>query len=116
MRLHSAPCLKEQSVTGKDSPYQGLPVPGYMPQSPTAVGLVSSHKFYEEQLLRHLDNLAQNDQIDQRWLAIGRTGIEQAFMAINRAVFQPSRVKLPEDLNDDIEKPERAGPPPYAAA
>jgi hypothetical protein len=35
--------------------------------------------------------------VDQRWLAIGRTHIEEAFMAINRAVFQPQRVKLPED-------------------
>jgi len=38
-----------------------------------------------------------SEHIDKRWLAIGRTQLEQAFMAINRSVFQPERVKLPDD-------------------
>ena len=37
----------------------------------------------------------------EQWLAIGRTHLEQAFMAINRAVFQPGRVALPEDGTDE---------------
>ncbi len=35
-----------------------------------------------------------NPNIDQRWLAIGRAHLEQAFMAINRAIFKPGRVEL----------------------
>ncbi len=31
------------------------------------------------------------------WLAIARTQIEQGFMALNRAVFKPGRVRLAED-------------------
>jgi hypothetical protein len=34
---------------------------------------------------------------DQRWLAIARTHFQEGFMALNRAVFQPQRIKLPED-------------------
>jgi len=34
---------------------------------------------------------------DPRWLAIARTHFQEGFMALNRAVFQPTRIKLPED-------------------
>jgi hypothetical protein len=36
-----------------------------------------------------------------RWLAIGKTDIEKGFMAVNRSVFRPSRVALPEDEQDE---------------
>lgn len=75
--------------------HEGLPVSGYRPQTSTAVQTVNLHKDMEERLLRHLDILKDGPAIDQRWLAIGRTGIEQAFMAINRAVFKPARIELP---------------------
>lgn len=32
-----------------------------------------------------------------RMLAVGRTQLQLAFMALNRAVFRPGRVTLPED-------------------
>lgn len=79
--------------------HQGLPVEGYREQGEDKIALVNINKGFEELVLRHLDNLAKvpSDLIDKRWLAIGRTGIEQAFMAINRAIFQPGRISLPED-------------------
>ncbi len=67
---------------------------GYRPQTSEAVQLVNKHKLDEEMILRHLDVLKNEPGIDQRWLAIGRTHIEQAYMAINRAVFKPDRVKV----------------------
>lgn len=76
----------------------GLPVAGYRPQNVSAVEMVNRNKFDEERILRVLDALAKNPDVDQRWLAIGRTQIEQGFMAINRAIFRPARVDpLPED-------------------
>lgn len=79
--------------------HEGLPVAGYRSQSEENVALVNGFKQSEEYILRTLDELAkEGDTIDKRWLAIGRTQLEQAFMAINRAVFQPTRVKLPEDV------------------
>lgn len=77
--------------------HKGLPVEGYRPQSAEAVALVNEAKQLEEKVLRHLDRLASRTDIDKRWLAIGRTNIEQGFMAANRAVFQPARVALSGD-------------------
>lgn len=75
-----------------------LPVAGYRPQSLGAIEAVNANKLSEEVILRPLDELRDNPDIDQRWLALGRTHIEQGFMAINRAIFKPARVSLPEDL------------------
>jgi hypothetical protein len=79
--------------------HQGLPVAGYRPQSDDRVALVNANKEIEERVLRQLDDILTNrSDIDRRWLAIGRTSIEQGFMAVNRSIFQPGRVALPEDV------------------
>lgn len=85
--------MSEQSIAG-------LPVSGYRNQSSTAVKLVNEFKALEEKVLRHLDELKADThevQPDQRWLAIGRTAIEQGFMAVNRSVFKPGRAALAGD-------------------
>ena len=74
-----------------------LPVKGYQAQSTNNVALVNTNKELEEHALRILDLLAGVEGVDKRWLAIGRTHMEQAWMAVNRAVFKPQRVKLPGD-------------------
>lgn len=74
-----------------------LPVSGYQPQTDEKVQLVNSFKADEERLLRKLDAMKHDPNIDQRWLAIGRTGLETAFMAVNRSVFVPGRSALSED-------------------
>ena len=77
--------------------HTGLPVAGYVPQSTDKVAIVNSAKELEERVLRHLDALKANADCDQRMVSIACTGIQEAFMWANRAVFQPTRVKLPED-------------------
>ena len=78
--------------------HDGLPVAGYRPQSEGAVDLVNQNKMMEERLLRRLDYLKEGfTDIDQRWLAIARTHIEEGFMAMNRAIFKPARVSFGED-------------------
>lgn len=83
-------------MTDPTKPHSGLPVAGYRPQSDEAVALVNASKQAEERVLRLLDDLKGRADVDQRWLAIGRTQIEQGFMAANRAVFQPARATLAE--------------------
>jgi len=78
------------------SEHIGLPVHGYKSQSNAKVELVNQFKILEEQILRALDVLKEQE-VDQRWLAIGRTDLEKAFMAINRSIFQPSRFNVPKD-------------------
>jgi hypothetical protein len=85
--------------------HQGLPVAGYKPQPTSSVVLVNANKVLEEQCLRALDALAALPDVDKRWLAIGRTAIENGFMAVNRAVFTPARVVLPADDATDATDP-----------
>lgn len=88
---------------------QGLPVAGYKPtQPPEAIAAVNTFKEMEEYVLREIDALEYGNQslgvatvsVDKRWLAIGRTTLQQAFMALNRAIFQPGRVELPGDKDE----------------
>jgi hypothetical protein len=81
----------------------GLPVSGYRPQAPEAVATVNASKELEEHVLRLIDEIGDDAALaaDRRWLAIGRTAIEQGFMAVNRAVFKPERIALP-DLDEPV--------------
>lgn len=78
-----------------------LPVRGYKAESGSSINVVNLNKELEERVLRRLDDMKHLTGVDQRWLAIGRTAIEQGFMAVNRSVFQPGRVSLPEDAAAD---------------
>lgn len=80
--------------------HNGLPVKGYQSQSDEAVALVNENKELEERVLRQIDRHVRNrdsQEIDQRMVALARTKVQEAFMWLNRAVFQPKRIKLPED-------------------
>lgn len=83
-------------MTDHDPKYDPIPVQGYKAQSQGSIGHVNLNKAMEEEMLRRLDAMRDwGDEIDQRWLAIGRTAIEQGWMAVNRAIFKPGRAKLP---------------------
>lgn len=75
---------------------EGLPVSGYRAQGKDAIDAVNHSKRIEERVLRMIDQFARDEVLacDPRWLAVGRTAIEQGFMAINRSVFKPERVDL----------------------
>lgn len=87
--------------------HAGLPVAGYQPQSDDKVAIVNVNKELEERVLRQIETLQRANAktagdgvrppYDPRMLALAATGIQDAFMWLNRAVFQPGRVKLPED-------------------
>lgn len=83
--------------------HNGLPVKGYQQQPQIAVDAVNQNKEAEEKILRLIDDL-QNGTLngesfiaDPRWLAIAKTQLEQGFMALNRAIFKPGRVRLEGD-------------------
>lgn len=88
--------------------HKPLPVQGYTAQSTDKVALVNENKELEERVLRQLDRMGDlngthvlgqaNLLIDPRMLALARTKIQEAFMWANRAVFRPTRISLPEDL------------------
>jgi hypothetical protein len=77
--------------------HTGLPVSGYVAQTDDKVAFVNENKALEERVLRQLDAMRANSAFDQRMVSIAFTGVQEAFMWANRAVFQPTRVKLPGD-------------------
>lgn len=82
---------------GTETHHQGLPVAGYRAQSDEKVQMVNVFKALEERVLRQVDHIRGHGAVDQRMLALGVTNLQQAFMWLNRAIFQPGRVTLPED-------------------
>ncbi len=72
--------------------HKPLPVAGYTPQGDDKIAQVNTNKRLEEAVLSRLDEIAAMEGIDKRWLAIGRTHVEEGFMSINRAIFKPQRI------------------------
>lgn len=80
--------------------HEPLPVAGYVPQDEKAIALVNHFKEAEERLLRDIDVMRDSalpHRFDQRWLSVAQTQLQLGFMALNRAVLQPSRIRLPGD-------------------
>ena len=77
-----------------NSTFTPPPIHGYRPLPQDAVDLVNIFKLAEEHALRQLDKLEERDDIDKRWLAIGRTRLQEAYMAIVRAIFQPTHLQI----------------------
>ena len=81
-------------------------VKGYTPLTDQQKALANEGKELEERYLRWLDKLeAQNarDEVphcDSRMIALARTQMQGAAMWAIRSIFQPSRIKLPEDGDD----------------
>lgn len=82
--------------------HTGLPVAKYKAQSQAKVVAVNANKISEEELLRRMDAMKEDPEVDQRWLAIARTDIEKGFMALNRSIFKPGRVRL--SIDDDVDE------------
>jgi hypothetical protein len=77
---------------------QGLPVAGYVSQSDANVAIVNENKILEERVLRQIELIKATPGYDPRMAALAFTAVQDAFMWLNRAVFQPKRISLPEDV------------------
>lgn len=83
-------------MTGKS--HEPMPVKGYTSQSNDDIALANEGKELEERYLRWLDKLKSNAAgIDQRCVALATTHIQTGAMFAIRSIFQPQRIKLPED-------------------
>jgi hypothetical protein len=82
-----------------------MPVKGYTSQSDTKVALANEGKELEERYLRWLDKLGGHNApegspvCDPRCIALARTHIQDGAMWAMRSIFQPQRIKLPEDAS-----------------
>ena len=72
-------------------------IKGYKILSTEQKDFINLLKLKEEEILKKLAFLyvgKLQEPIDQRWLAIARTNIEQGFMAAIRSIAQPETVKF----------------------
>lgn len=69
------------------------PIKGYQPISDAKLAMVNENKTAEARILAKLDEMPLIADVDTRWLNIARTHIEQGFMALNRSILRPQRVK-----------------------
>lgn len=72
-------------------------IKGFTDQSVRNKELINENKVLEEKVLRQIDKLKMLEGIDQRHVALAATNIQQAFMWLNRGIFQPTRIVLPDD-------------------
>jgi len=74
-----------------------LDIKGYTAVSADKKEIVNENKVLEEIVKRRIDEIMKRDDVDKRHIALANTNIEQAFMWLNRGIFQPQRIKLNEE-------------------
>ena len=72
-------------------------IKGYTAVSENKAETVNKNKELEEICLRRIDALMADNDTDKRCIAVAKTQLQDAFMWLNRGVFQPQRIELPED-------------------
>lgn len=73
-----------------DDAYTPPPIRGYTPLTQNQVDLMNAVKAAEGTILQIIRNLADDADIDPRWLAIGKTDIEKGFMSVCRSIARPN--------------------------
>lgn len=64
-------------------------ISGYRELSEEELALVNSLKETANRIGALVDALEKDSQLDQRWISIGRTHLQQGFMGLIRGVTQP---------------------------
>lgn len=65
------------------------PITGYRELRPDEIALMNENKSLENVVGDQVAKVKGTLGIDQRWVAIARTHLQEGFMALNRAVAQP---------------------------
>jgi hypothetical protein len=63
-------------------------IAGYRDLSQEEIDLFNEGKALGEPLALYIDKLRGNPDVDQRWVSIGMTHLQQGLMALGRAVAQ----------------------------
>lgn len=65
-------------------------IKGYRDLSEDEIALMNEGKSLAEQVGAFIDKLQGNPNIDGRWVSIGKTHLQQGFMAAIRGIAQPT--------------------------
>jgi hypothetical protein len=69
---------------------QNTPIKGYRDLREDEIGQINAIKLHGENLELLCKMLSGMAEIDQRWVSIGRTHLQQGLMALVRAVAKPT--------------------------
>lgn len=69
---------------------QHTKIKGYRDLSQEEIDLMNEGKALAEQVGAFVDKLQAHPETDKRWVAIGRTDAQTAFMALIRSVAKPT--------------------------
>ncbi len=86
---------KQEIKTAREIPgvKSNTTILGHTVPTTRSASIVNENKVLEEKVLRRLDMLVSAGDFDQRWLSIAFDKVEEAFMAMNRAIFKPERIQ-----------------------
>lgn len=65
-------------------------IKGYRDLSQDEIDLMNDAKAKAEDIGKLIDVLGEKSTIDKRWLAISKTDLQKGFMALVRAIAQPT--------------------------
>jgi len=65
-------------------------IKGYRDLSPEEVAAMNAVKQKAEEVGAIIEELQQNSNMDQRWVAIAKTDLQKGFMAAIRSIAQPT--------------------------
>jgi hypothetical protein len=65
-------------------------IKGYRELTEQDIEQINDMKDLEQVLLTCINAMSKVQEFDQRWVSIGRTHIEQGFMALVRAIARPN--------------------------
>jgi hypothetical protein len=65
---------------------------GYRNLNAAEVQLINALKLAGNEIGRMIEAMERTGDFDQRWVAIGKTNIQQGFMALTRAIARPEGI------------------------
>lgn len=65
-------------------------ITGYRELSQDEINAMNKSKELANQVGDFIDELEKNGYVDKRWLAIAKTDLQKAFMALTRSIAKPS--------------------------
>jgi hypothetical protein len=69
--------------------YDSKPIIGYRKLSDVEIDKLNRVKELANQVGALVEELMLDGTVDTRWIAIGRTQLQQGFMAVNRGIAKP---------------------------
>ena len=71
-----------------------IKIKGYTPLTDEQKNLVNNNKVMEEAVLRLIETIQKESAADPHWIFIATNHFQEGFMALNRSIMKPERVKF----------------------